>query len=63
MKSMEEIKIMIEYQVEINCINKSGQHTLCVTNQPEMFRACMELYLVTKYVQFGLVIIHSVMII
>lgn len=35
-------------------INKSCQHTLCVTNQPEIFEACMDKYSVTKYVQFGL---------
>jgi TatD DNase family protein len=35
-------------------INKSCQHTLCVTNQPEIFEACMDMYSVTKYVQFGL---------
>ncbi|MDG5855270.1 TatD family hydrolase [Clostridium beijerinckii] len=35
-------------------INKWCQHTLCVTNQPEIFEACMDLYPVTKYVQFGL---------
>lgn len=35
-------------------INKLCQHTLCVTNQPEIFEACMDMYSVTKYVQFGL---------
>jgi len=37
-----------------NGINKSCQHTLCVTNQPEIFEACMDMYPVTKYIQFGL---------
>lgn len=35
-------------------INKSCQHTLCVTNQPEIFETCMNMYPVTKYVQFAL---------
>lgn len=35
-------------------INKSCQHTLCVTNQPEIFESCMDIYPVTKYVQFAL---------
>ncbi|WHH59786.1 TatD family hydrolase [Petroclostridium sp. X23] len=35
-------------------INEFCQHTLCVTNQPEIFEACMDMYSVTKYVQFGL---------
>lgn len=37
-----------------NGINELCQHTLCVTNQPEIFEACMDMYPVTKYVQFGL---------
>ena len=37
-----------------NGINESCQHTLCITNQPEIFEACMDMYPVTKYVQFGL---------
>lgn len=37
-----------------NGINKLCQHTLCVTNQPEIFEACMDMYSVTKYIQFGL---------
>jgi TatD DNase family protein len=35
-------------------INKSFQHTLCVTNQPEIFEACMDMHPMTKYIQFGL---------
>lgn len=35
-------------------INESCQHTLCVTNQPEIFESCMDMYPVTKYVQFAL---------
>ncbi|AWI06728.1 TatD family hydrolase [Clostridium drakei] len=37
-----------------NNINKLCQHTLCVTNQPEIFESCMDMYPVTKYVQFAL---------
>ena len=36
-----------------NRINQMEQHTLCVTNQPEIFESCIELYKPTKYVQFG----------
>ncbi|MBU5439804.1 TatD family hydrolase [Tissierella sp. MSJ-40] len=37
-----------------NGINKLCQHTLCVTNQPEIFESCVDIYSVTKYIQFGL---------
>lgn len=37
-----------------NDINKYCQHTLCVTNQPEIFESCMDMYAVTKYVKFAL---------
>lgn len=36
-----------------NLINQMEQHTLCVTNQPEIYESCIELYRPTKYVQFG----------
>ena len=35
-------------------INEIEQHTLCVTNQPEIFESCIDLYEPTKYVQFAL---------
>lgn len=35
-------------------INQLKQHTLCVTNQPEIYESCIELYKPTKYVQFGI---------
>lgn len=35
-------------------INQLEQHTLCVTNQPEIFETCIELYQPTNYVQFGI---------
>lgn len=35
-------------------INEMEQHTLCVTNQPEIFESCIELYEPTKYVQFAI---------
>lgn len=35
-------------------INEMEQHTLCVTNQPEIFESCVELYKPTKYVQFAI---------
>lgn len=41
------------HQQVYNRINQMEQHTLCVTNQPEIFEACIELYKPTKYVQFG----------
>jgi TatD DNase family protein len=34
-------------------INDMEQHTLCVTNQPEIFESCIELYKPTKYIQFA----------
>lgn len=37
-----------------NDINKSSQYILCVTNQPEIFESCMDMYAVTKYVKFAL---------
>lgn len=41
------------HQQVYNRINQMEQHTLCVTNQPEIFESCIELYKPTKYVQFG----------
>lgn len=35
-------------------INSLEQHTLCVTNQPEIFESCIDLYKPTQYVQFAL---------
>ncbi|SHH75652.1 TatD family hydrolase [Clostridium grantii] len=35
-------------------INKLKQYTLCVTNQPEIFESCMDIYQTTKYVKFAL---------
>ena len=37
-----------------NSINKLCQHTLCVTNQPEIFESCVDMYPSTKYIQFAL---------
>ena len=35
-------------------INELQQYTLCVTNQPEVFESCMDLYATTKYVKFAI---------
>lgn len=35
-------------------INQLEQHTLCVTNQPEIFESCIDLYNSTRYIQFGI---------
>lgn len=35
-------------------INQLQQHTLCVTNQPEIFESCIDLYTATQYVQFAI---------
>lgn len=35
-------------------INQLQQHTLCVTNQPEIFETCIDLYSLTLYVQFAI---------
>ncbi|KJR44149.1 putative deoxyribonuclease [Desulfosporosinus sp. I2] len=35
-------------------INEIQQYTLCVTNQPEVFESCMDLYPTTKYVKFAI---------
>ncbi|MDZ4954497.1 TatD family deoxyribonuclease [Clostridium perfringens] len=35
-------------------INKLKQYTLCVTNSPEVFESCIDLYKETKYVRFAL---------
>lgn len=35
-------------------INESQQYTLCVTNQPEVFESCMDLYPATKYCKFAI---------
>ncbi len=37
-----------------NKINHLEQHTLCVTNQPEIFESCIDLYIPTRYIQFGI---------
>lgn len=34
-------------------INKLQQYTLCVTNSPEVYRSCRELYPETKYIKFA----------
>lgn len=34
-------------------INKLQQYTLCVTNLPEIFESCIEIYKETKYVKFA----------
>lgn len=41
------------HQQVYNRINQMEQHTLCVTNQPEIFESCVEMYRPTPYVQFG----------
>lgn len=43
----------VNHQQVYNRINQMEQHTLCVTNQPEIFESCIDLYKPTKYVQFG----------
>lgn len=35
-------------------INDLKQYTLCVTNQPEIFESCIDLYAQTKFVKFAL---------
>ncbi|OSB19159.1 hypothetical protein B2H94_08645 [Clostridium sporogenes] len=37
-----------------NGINKLKQYTLCVTNQPEVFESCIDIYKTTKYIKFAL---------
>lgn len=37
-----------------NNINKLEQYTLCMTNSPEIFVSCRNLYIETKYVKFAL---------
>lgn len=35
-------------------INELQQYTICVTNQPEVFESCIDLYPTTKYIKFAL---------
>jgi len=35
-------------------INELQQYTLCVTNQPEVFESCIDLYPTTRYVKFAI---------
>lgn len=37
-----------------NQINELEQHTLCVTNSPDIFEACLSTYKETTFVRFGL---------
>lgn len=58
MKNLIDTHMHLDYfknHFEIyNEINQLKQYTLCVTNQPEVFESCMNLYNETKYLKFAI---------